>query len=132
MQEITAAVPAQLMRWNKARVNGKLQPLNGLTRRRSAEAALFTMDAQLPSDDPDVSMPQKPVVQDKKPLAKSKTMAGVGIAGAATGLNEVAGQLEGLASYSGNLQTIFLICAVGGIALAAFARWKDQKDGVDV
>jgi hypothetical protein len=59
-------------------------------------------------------------------------MAGVGIAGAATGLNEVAGQLEGLASYSGNLQTIFLICAVGGIALAAFARWKDQKDGVDV
>jgi lysozyme len=127
-----SAVPAQLMRWNKARVNGVLKPLNGLTRRRSAEAALFTMDSQLPSDDPDVPMAQKVTVQDKKPLTKSKTMAGVGIAGAATGLNEVAGQLEGLASYSGNLQTIFLICAVGGIALAAFARWKDQKDGVDV
>ena len=31
-----SAVPAQLMRWNKARVGGKLQPLTGLTRRRSA------------------------------------------------------------------------------------------------
>lgn len=127
-----AAVPAQFMRWNKARVNGKLQPLTGLTRRRSAEAALFTLDAQLPSDDPDVPMPQKPAVQDKKPLTQSKTMAGAGIAGAATALNEVSGQLEGLAAYSSSLQTIFLICALGGIALAAYARWKDQKDGVDV
>jgi len=127
-----AAVPAQFMRWNKARVNGKLQPLTGLTRRRSAEAALFTLDAQLPSDDPDVPMPQKVAVQDKKPITQSKTMAGAGIAGAATALNEVSGQLEGLAAYSSSLQTIFLICALGGIALAAYARWKDQKDGVDV
>ena len=129
---VYAAVPAQFMRWNKARVNGKLQPLTGLTRRRSAEAALFTLDAQLPSDDPDVPMPQKVAVQDKKPLTQSKTMAGAGIAGAATALNEVSGQLEGLAAYSSSLQTIFLICALGGIALAAYARWKDQKDGVDV
>jgi lysozyme len=127
-----AAVPAQLMRWNKARVGGKLQPLTGLTRRRTAEAALFTLDAQLPSDDPDVPMAQKPVVQDKKPLTKSKTMAGVGIAGAATGLNEMAGQLQGLVSYADSLKTIFLIVAIGGIALAAYARFKDQKDGVDV
>jgi lysozyme len=127
-----AAVPAQLMRWNKARVGGKLQPLTGLTRRRTAEAALFTMDAQLPSDDADVPMPQKVTVQDKKPLAKSKTMAGVGIAGAATGLNEMAGQLQGLVSYADSLKTIFLIIAIGGIALAAYARFKDQKDGVDV
>lgn len=127
-----SAVPAQMLRWNKARVNGKLQPLTGLTRRRTAEAALYSMDAQLPSDDADVPMAQKPEVQDKKPLTQSKTMAGAGIAGAATALNEVSGQLESLAAYSANLQTIFLICALGGIALAAYARWKDQKDGVDV
>lgn len=126
------AVPAQFMRWNKARVNGTLQPLKGLTRRRSAEAALFTMDAQLPSDDADVPMPQKVTVQDKKPLTKSKTMAGVGIAGAATALNETAGQLQSLVAYADSLKTIFLLCALGGIALAAYARWKDQKDGVDV
>lgn len=125
-------VPAQLMRWNKARVNGKLQPLTGLTRRRSAEAAVFTLDSQLPSDDADVPMPQKVTVQDKKPLTKSKTMAGVGIAGAATALNETAGQLQGLVAYADSLKTIFLVCALGGIALAAYSRWKDQKDGVDV
>lgn len=127
-----SAVPAQLMRWNKARVGGKLQPLTGLTRRRAAEAALFTLDAQLPSDDADVPMAQKPAAQDKKPLAKSKTMAGVGIAGAATGLNEMAGQLQGLVAYADSLKTVFLLCAIAGIALAAYARWKDQKDGVDV
>lgn len=127
-----SAVPAQLMRWNKARVGGKLQPLTGLTRRRAAEAALFTLDAQLPSDDADVPMAQKPVAQDKKPLAKSKTLAGAGIAGAATALNEVSGQIEGLVAYADSLKTVFLVCAIGGIALAAYARWKDQKDGVDV
>jgi hypothetical protein len=90
------------------------------------------LDAQLPSDDVDVPMAQKPAAQDKKPLGKSKTMAGVGIAGAATALNETAGQLQGLVAYADSLKTVFLLCAIAGIALAAYARWKDQKDGVDV
>ena len=34
-------VPAQIKRWNKARVNGELTELEGLTRRRQAEADLF-------------------------------------------------------------------------------------------
>lgn len=34
-------VPAQFLRWNKARVKGKLVVLRGLTKRRKAEAALF-------------------------------------------------------------------------------------------
>lgn len=34
-------VPAQLMRWNKGRVNGKLVELRGLTRRRAAEGELW-------------------------------------------------------------------------------------------
>ena len=54
-------------------------------------------------------------------------MAGVGIAGAATGLNEMAGQLQGLVSYADSLKTIFLIVAIGGIALAAYARLKTRK-----
>ncbi|MEX0752819.1 MAG: lysozyme [Xanthobacteraceae bacterium] len=36
-----AETAARLMRWNKARVNGKLVELRGLTRRRACEAALF-------------------------------------------------------------------------------------------
>tara|TARA_X000001036_G_scaffold132433_1_gene125250 strand:- start:953 stop:1684 length:732 start_codon:yes stop_codon:yes gene_type:complete len=123
-------VPEQLMRWNKARIDGKLTPLRGLTRRRAAESALFAMDAKMPSDEGGPDMPQKPTAEAPKSLLKSKTMAGAGIAGAATGLNEVAGQLQGLVAYADSLKTIFLLCAIGGIALAAYARWKDNKEGV--
>jgi len=124
------AVPEQILRWNKARVGGKLQTLRGLTRRRAAEAAVFSRDAQLPSDEGGPEMPQKPRAAAPKPLVKSKTMAGVGLAGAATGLNEMAGQLQGLVAYADSLKTIFLLCAVAGIALAAYARYKDHKEGI--
>ena len=127
-----AAVPAQMMRWNKARVDGKLAPLKGLTRRRAAEAAVFTMDAQLPTDDGGDTMVQKITVQDKKPLTKSKTMAGAGVAGAATVLSEITPQVEALIPYAESMKTLFLLLALAGVGLAIYARMKDQKDGVDV
>lgn len=123
-------IPEQLMRWNKARVNGKLQVLNGLTRRRAAEAAIFSRDAKLPSDPGGPEMPQKPQAKATKPLTQSKTMAGAGIAGAATALGEITPQIEALVPYSSSMKTVFLICAIGGIALAAYARFKDHKEGV--
>jgi uncharacterized membrane protein YebE (DUF533 family) len=75
-------------------------------------------------------MVQKPQATAPKSLAKSKTMAGVGIAGTATMLGEMSSQVEGLVAYSSSLKTLFLILAIGGIALAAYARWKDNKEGV--
>jgi lysozyme len=123
-------VPEQFMRWNKARVKGTLTPLAGLTRRRAAEAALFSADAEMTTKDGAPTMVQKPVATAPKSLAKSKTMAGAGIAGAATAMNEVAGQIQGLVSYAPMLKTVFLLCAIGGIALAAYARFKDSKDGI--
>ena len=122
--------PEQIMRWNKAKVDGKLIPLRGLTRRRSAEAAIFSRDAQLPSDEGGPQMVQKPTSESPKSLSKTKTMAGAGIPGAATALNEVSGQIQGLVSYAPMLKTVFLVCAIGGIALAAYARFKDNKEGV--
>ena len=122
--------PEQIMRWNKAKVDGKLTPLRGLTRRRTAEAAIFSRDAQLPSDEGGPQMAQKVTAAAPKSLAKSKTMAGAGISGAATALYEVAGQVQGLVSYAPMLKTVFLLCAIGGIALAAYARFKDNKEGV--
>jgi len=123
-------VPEQLMRWNKARVDGKLTPLKGLTRRRAAEAAIFSADAKLPSEQGGPIAPQKVEATAQKPLAKSKTMAGAGIAGAATALGEITPQIEALVPYSDSMKTIFLLCAIGGIALAAYARFKDHKEGV--
>ena len=121
-------IPNQLMRWNKARVDGKLTPLRGLTRRRAAEAALFSMDAKLAGDGGD-KMPQKIEEAKPKSLTQSKTMAGAGVAGAATALSEIAPQIEALVPYSDSMKTIFLLCAVGGIALVAYSRWKDSKEG---
>jgi lysozyme len=123
-------VPEQIIRWNKARVNGVLTPLKGLTRRRAAEAAIFSADAKLPSDEGASIGPQKVTTEAQKPLSKSKTMAGAGIAGAATALGEITPQIEALVPYSENMKTIFLLCAIGGIALAAYARFKDHKEGI--
>tara|TARA_R110002153_G_scaffold42137_2_gene120036 strand:+ start:2060 stop:2788 length:729 start_codon:yes stop_codon:yes gene_type:complete len=121
-------IPNQLMRWNKARVDGKLTPLRGLTRRRAAEAALFSMDAKLAGDGGD-KMPQKVEEASPKALTKSKTMAGAGLAGAATALSEITPQIEALVPYSESMKSIFLLCAIGGIALVAYSRWKDSKEG---
>jgi len=122
-------VPEQLMRWNKARVDGVLQPLRGLTRRRTAESALFAMDAPLPDEGGDL-MVQKPEAKATKSLTKSKTMAGVGVAGLATVAQEAATQLEGLVAYSDALQYAFLALSIVGIALVAYSRVKDHKEGV--
>ena len=122
--------PEQFLRWNKARVDGKLTPLRGLTRRRAAEAAIFSRDAQLPSDEGGPMMAQKVTTEAVKPLTKSKTMVGAGVAGAATALGEIAPQIEALVPYSDSMKTIFLLCALGGIALAAYARFSDHKEGI--
>lgn len=122
-------VPEQLMRWNKARVNGKLTVLRGLTRRRAAEAAIFSRDAKLPADEGGPKSVQKITQSATKPLSRSKTMAGAGVAGAATALGEITPQIEALVPYSDNMKTVFLLCAIAGIALVAYSRFKDHKEG---
>jgi len=127
-------VPEQLNRWNKGKVNGKLVELRGLTRRRSAEAALFMMDTPLAGDGGDL-MVQKPRAgtPTTKPLVKSRTMWGAGTAGAGTVagiINDTAGELQGLVSYSDTLKYVFLALTVAGIALAAYARWDDHNKAV--
>lgn len=123
-------VPEQFMRWNKARVDGVLTPLKGLTRRRAAEAAIFSADAKFPSDDGGAIGPQRVTAEAQKPLSQSRTMAGAGVAGVATALGEITPQIEALVPYSESLKVIFLVCALGGIALAAYARFKDHKEGI--
>lgn len=119
---------AQFANWNKATVNGKLVALPGLTRRRTAEAALFTMDAPVGHDD--VIQPQTVEEQRVKPLTQSKTMAGATIAGAGVMLTEVATQIQPVSEASPWIKQIFIVITVLGIALVAYARWKDHKDGI--
>ena len=125
-------VPEQIMRWNKATVNGEKKELKGLTRRRAAEAAMFTMDEPLASSGGNL-MIQKPEASATKPLKKSKTMAGAGAAGvgtAGTAVMDAASQFENLIYYSDTIKYVFLGLTIVGIALVAWSRFKDHKEGV--
>ena len=125
-------VPAQFLRWDKATVEGAKVSLAGLTRRRTAEAALFTMDEPLPSSGGNL-MAQKPEETTPKPLTKSKTMAGAGAAGvgtAGTAMVDAASQVEGLITYSDTIKMVFLGLTIVGVGLVTYSRFKDHKMGV--
>lgn len=130
-----ASVPAEMARWNKARVDGQLKVLSGLTRRRAAEGALFVMDTPFPDEGGDI-LPQSVTVAAEKPLSKSRTMIGAGVAGAAVALSEASEQVRHLMEYTPVLpfhdliQIAFVGLALGGIVLAAYARWDDHRKGL--
>jgi lysozyme len=118
----------EFSKWNKARVEGVLQPLPGLTRRRTAEASLFAMDAPVGSDG--FTQPQAPEQEAIKPLSKSKTMAGAGIAGAGAVLTEVTQQLQPIVHVSDTVKYLFVALTLVGVGIVAWARWKDHKEGI--
>jgi len=118
----------EFVRWNKARVDGELKPLAGLTRRRTAEAALFNMDVELPSEQGDL-MAQKPEQAEAKSLGKSRTLFGLSVAGASTAISEATTKLQPLVAYADSLQMIFVVLTVIGIGIAAYARYDDHKEG---
>lgn len=122
------AVPTELAKWNKATVDGKKVVLPGLTRRRAAEAALFTMDAPLASQGKDL-MVQKPEASAEKPLSKSRTMWGLSIAGASTAISEAAQQVQPLLAYATTIQYVFVTLTLLSIGLALYARIDDHKEG---
>jgi len=119
----------EFVRWNKARVEGELKPLAGLTRRRTAEAALFNMDAELPSEQGEL-MAQKPEQAEVKSLGKSRTLFGLSIAGASTAISEATAKLQPLVAYADSLQIAFVALTVIGIGIAAYARYDDHKEGL--
>lgn len=113
-------------KWNKARENGVLKVFPGLTRRRTAEAALFSMDAEIET----IPQPQKPESDALKPLTKSKTMAGAGMAGLGAVVSEAAASIQPISEYSEAVKWAFLALTLAGVGLVAYARWKDHKEGI--
>ena len=135
----TAAAARAFALWNKARVNGALTELPGLTSRRAAEAALYlTPEADAPLD------PVPQAVAPESSLAASP-IARAGAATAASGgllvvqqLGEQAGQLkEAVSSMRDFLVTGLgvpthwalpvLLLAAG--AACAWYRWKQRRGG---
>ena len=121
--------------WNKARVNGALVPLRGLTARRAAESALYLKASE--ADFPEIPVQQ---VEAETPLAKSPinkssavTIAAGGITGIGAMLNEAAPvvtQVKEFASiFSVNPLIMLAAVLVGAGAMNMYWRYKQRKDG---
>ena len=122
------AIPSEMMKWNKAKVDGVLSELGGLTRRRAAESALWALESDLGEKDP--IMPQRPDMASLKPLKASKTILGISVAVASVCVSEIVQKVTAFASYSGVISSSLLLLALGGAGLAIYARVKDHKEGI--
>lgn len=126
------AVPDQLTRF----VNAGGKVVQGLQRRRAAEALLWREGAAVEGEDPSSfirTQETPPTPEPTKPLAASKTVwTGGGVA--AVGLIQGASQIQAIAAPQAAhhewLQRLVGFCALlivlGGIAVATF-KWLDQK-----
>lgn len=118
MQRLAAgdreAVPGELARWNK--VKGKVN--RGLVNRRAVEVRVWR-GAPVPA---------------RKPLAKSRTIAGSAVAGTATvasgALEAAQDTLTGLAPYLDVARYALLAVVLVGVALVVYARIDDARRGV--
>lgn len=120
-------VPEQIVRWNKVKVDGKFKVSRGLVRRRTAEAAMFAMDAPFASDGGE-PMVQKPRAVDEgtKPLKKSRTLWGAGAAAIGATLTATAEQLQPLVGTVPQLEWAAVGLTIAGILAVAYARVDDQ------
>lgn len=126
------AVPAQIMRFNKAA--GKV--MKGLTRRRAAECVLWNSEAE--EDDQPSHVTRQvgmtpPTPEPTKPLQNSKTLwtgAGVAAAGVAQGATQVqalvapqADSSEWLARFAGLLAVVIV---GAGVAIMMFKYFDNR------
>lgn len=127
--------------YNKARVNGALVPLDGLTKRRHSEAAMYLEDA------PGASVPTPQEVEPQSSLASSPNML-LGATSSVTGALAVAkaasDQVQSISDVVSPIATqvstaagwlgINPWMAAGGIAVAIgigvmYQRWKQRAGG---
>jgi len=97
-----ASVPGELAKWNKAWVNGRLVPVDGLANRRAAEAGLWARGEFVSSNTAPVAAPPGPVERNSTPLSLGA------IAGAA---GPALGALAGIP-----WQGVVAIAVVAGVA----------------
>jgi GH24 family phage-related lysozyme (muramidase) len=104
--------------WNKAKVNGKLQEVPGLTRRRAAETAFYlTPDAPNVKDMPQAVAPPPPVASSKTVIAGGVTVA-AGLGSVADQIEQIQPVVNSIAATGASLQSILKL---GGIALSIIA-----------
>ncbi len=135
------AVPAELMKWTKSRVNGELKDLPGLVRRRRAEAALWRGIGDAPVGDPEESRITPAPPKPSKTMAESKEGNGAIVAGtgavtgaiaAVTPVVEQAQQASGLVDMVIRLVEsqrfyVLLIGLIGAGAAGGVWFWRRRR-----
>jgi lysozyme len=121
--------------WNKARVNGVLVPLRGLTLRRTKEAALYLSPEFSTVEDVGVQAVQEESNLTKSPInvGGATSVAAGSVAGVSAVLNEftpVLDQAKDLAmTFSINPGIVFAVILIGGGAATMYWRYKQRKGG---
>lgn len=122
------SVPSEMTKWNKAKVDGVVTELSGLTRRRAAESSLWALEGDLGELEP--VMPQRPQIAPLASLSRSKTIWGASFAAAGVLCAEVIERIHSLASYSSAVGYVCVAVALCGLGTVAYSRVKDHKEGI--
>jgi lysozyme len=101
--------------WNKTMVNGRLQEVPGLTRRRAAETAFYlTPEAPAAQDMPQAVAPPMPTSGSKTVIAGGVTVA----AGIGSVADQITPVLNSIATTGASLKSVL---SLGGAALSVIA-----------
>lgn len=109
-----AAVPGELAKWNKARVNGVLQPVAGLSNRRAAEAGLWVRGDFVASAGVPAAVADAPA-----PAADAMGLGGIAAAAAAAA--------PAITSLGGLPWPVALIVVAGAVMAAAVWMLRRQR-----
>lgn len=118
-------VPAQLERWNKDRVNGKLVVVAGLVNRRAAEIALWHGASVAEGSN------VRPVPAEPKKLTQSKTMQGAAFTGVGVVGEEISRTVQEITPYAEAMEWLRLVCVlltVVGLGLVVYGRLRVRRD----
>ncbi|MBY0317910.1 MAG: lysozyme [Reyranella sp.] len=110
--------------WNKAMVNGRLQEVPGLTRRRAAETAFYLTPDQLAESAAASRHPMPQAVAPPPTAASSKTViaGGVGVATAAASVADQANQITTtVTSITQATTSVHGLLKLGGLAVSVIA-----------
>ncbi|MDE1997784.1 MAG: lysozyme [Burkholderiales bacterium] len=113
--------------WNKVRVNGRLVPVAGLTRRRAAEAALYLQDqAAVESPATPEPVPERPMHTSEINIAS--TVAG-GTAGAAAVAQSMATIKQSADTLGAWLVPVLLLAVVALCGYVIWQRVRQRRGG---
>lgn len=104
-------VPMELAKWNKTRINGKLQVSKGLVNRRAVEAGLWASGQEVATNTVAVEVAAKPMV-----TIQSATLALPIVAGVGSAIGDAGSVLNGSGPFQWAIAGIVTLAAViGGI-----------------